>query len=102
MKWRGAIGAGLVYGLSVFSIGFVLGAIRTLLVVPRTGATAAVLAEAPVILYISWIISRRLIIRFNVADKAASRILMGGIAFAVITWFLDRAKHGPGPRVTMG
>ena len=33
MKWRGAIGAGLVYGLSVFSIGFVPGAIRTLLVV---------------------------------------------------------------------
>jgi uncharacterized membrane protein len=26
----------------------------------------------------------------------------GWIAFAVLTWFLDRAKHGPGPRVTMG
>jgi len=30
---RDPIGAGLVYGLSVFSIGFVPGAIRTLLVV---------------------------------------------------------------------
>ena len=84
MKLRDAIGAGLVYGLVVFSIGFILGAIRTLVVVPRTGVTAAVLAEAPVILYTSWIISRRLIFRFNVADKAASRILMGGIAFAVL------------------
>jgi hypothetical protein len=26
----------------------------------------------------------------------------GWIAFATITLFLDRAKHGPGPRVTMG
>ena len=26
----------------------------------------------------------------------------GWVAFATITWFLDRAKHGPGPRVTMG
>jgi uncharacterized membrane protein len=26
----------------------------------------------------------------------------GWIAFAMITLFLDRAKHGPGPRVTMG
>jgi hypothetical protein len=26
----------------------------------------------------------------------------GWIVFAAITWFLDRAKHGPGPRVTMG
>ena len=27
---------------------------------------------------------------------------VGWISFAVITYFLDRAKHGPGPRVTMG
>jgi hypothetical protein len=26
----------------------------------------------------------------------------GWIAFAVLTWLFDRAKHGPGPRVTMG
>ena len=26
----------------------------------------------------------------------------GWISFAAITYFLDRAKHGPGPRVTMG
>jgi len=26
----------------------------------------------------------------------------GWIGFAAITYFLDRAKHGPGPRVTMG
>jgi uncharacterized membrane protein len=26
----------------------------------------------------------------------------GWIAFAIITLFLDRAKHGSGPRVTMG
>ena len=81
---RKSIEAGLVYALVVFAAGFVFGAVRTLLVAPRIGATAAVLLEAPLILTVSWIVSRRCVQRFSVAADAVSRIVMGGVALATL------------------
>ena len=76
--------AGVVYGLSAFVIGFGLGAIRTLFIAPRVGATNAVLFEAPVILYASWIISRRCVSHLDVAANVANRVWMGTTAFCAL------------------
>lgn len=64
--------AGVLYFALVFVVGFVLGVIRTLWLVPRFGARTAELAEAPVMLLVTitsaqWIV-RRLVVpatRFN-------------------------------------
>jgi hypothetical protein len=42
--------AGVLYALAAFLIGFVIGAIRVTLIVPRLGETAAVCLEAPICL----------------------------------------------------
>jgi len=76
--------AGIVYALAVFALGFALGAIRLLLVSPRIGATAAVLAETPVILTASWWLSALCSKQFSVEPSAPSRILMGAVAFIAL------------------
>lgn len=76
--------AGLVYACAVFVIGFALGTVRVLLLAPRTGATAAVLLEAPLMLCASWWVSRRCIRRFRVARATGVRLLMGAVAFLVL------------------
>ena len=81
---RASIKAGFAYFLGVFLVAFCLGAIRTLVVAPRVGATAAVLLETPIILVVSWWVSRWCTQRFNVLAATPDRALMGAIAFAVL------------------
>jgi hypothetical protein len=50
--------AGALYAIVVFSIGFILGTIRILLLAPRLGETAAVIVEVPIILAASWPVCR--------------------------------------------
>ena len=50
--------AGVAYAVTVFTIGFVLGTVRVLLLVPRVGSTIAVSVESPIILIASWYVSR--------------------------------------------
>ena len=71
-----ALRAGFVYFLIVFAIGFVLGTVRVLFVVPRFGATNAVLIELPVMLAVSWIVCAWLVRRFGVARAVAARLVM--------------------------
>jgi len=79
-----AVTAGCVYALVVYLFGFAFGAVRVFLVVPRLGATVAVLLEAPIILLVSWKVSRWSIARFAVDSHPAARASMGGVAFAVL------------------
>lgn len=79
-----AVLAGLVYFLIVFAIGFVLGTLRVLFVVPQFGETAAVAMEVPVMLTASWFACRWIVARFAVPDAAAARLVMGGVAFALL------------------
>lgn len=76
--------AGVVYALSAFSIGFLLGAIRVTLVAPRVGETLAVLLEAPLMLAVSWKLSRWSAGRFRVLSYFNDALLMGVIGFATL------------------
>lgn len=76
--------AGATYFAIVYAIGFLLGTVRVLLLVPRVGEAGAVLLEAPLILGASWIASRWSGDRFAVPSTAAPRLAMGGIAFGLL------------------
>lgn len=78
------ISAGFAYAVAVFAFGFALGTVRVLLLVPRLGATKSVLLEAPVILAISWIVSKVIVQRFHVRPEPVALGAMGGAAFGVL------------------
>ena len=77
--------AGLAYAILAFAVGFALGTVRVLLVVPRTGPTVAVLLEVPVILAASWWIARLCAARFEVSRAVAARVVMGLAALLILT-----------------
>jgi hypothetical protein len=79
-----ALRAGAFYIAIMFAIGFVLGTIRVLVVIPRVGDTNAVLLELPVMLALSWFACSWLVRRFAVPSDAAPRLVMGGVAFALL------------------
>ena len=79
-----AIKAGLVYFALGFGVGFVLGTLRVLVMIPRVGELTAVLLELPLILTATWIICRQLTRRFEVPPVLAPRLVMGATAFALL------------------
>lgn len=78
-----AVRLGAHYATAVFLAGFVLGALRTLVIAPRTGDLAAVLVELPVILAISWGVFGALA-RGQARLTLSARLLTGLAAFAVL------------------
>jgi len=76
--------AAFTYVLAVFTVAFVLGTIRVLIVIPRLGETLAVLLEAPILLVVSWWVSRWCVRVFRVGATTAERTLMGAVAFAIL------------------
>ena len=70
-----------VYFLTLFSLGFVLGTIRTLFVAPHIGVLAATAAEVPVMLVAALFASRWAVRRWHVLDATRVRIAMA-------VWFL--------------
>ena len=62
--------AGALYAIVVFSIGFILGTIRVLLVAPRQGETTAVIIEAPIMLAASWFVCRWCVNWINVRRRS--------------------------------
>lgn len=77
-----ALRLGLVYFASVFAVGFVLGAIRTLFLIPRIGELGAVLVELPVILTAAWAICGQLVRVQRLS--AAQAVAMGALAFGLL------------------
>jgi vacuolar-type H+-ATPase subunit I/STV1 len=78
------IAAGLAYFAIVFAAGFVLGTIRTLVLVPRIGAVAAVLVELPLMLAIAVVVCRWLVSRLAVSPSFGPRLVMGVVAFVLL------------------
>ena len=79
-----SIGAGLAYFAIVFPIAFAFGIFRTLVLVPAIGKMAAVSIELPFLLAVSWMGALWLVGRFDVAASLPARLIMGGVAFAVL------------------
>lgn len=73
---------GALYVTAVFAAGFVLGVLRTLVLVPLLGELTAVLLEVPVILGISWLVCTRILQRWPLAHPAA--VAMGATAFVLL------------------
>ena len=76
--------AGAAYFAIIFSLGFILGTVRVLAVIPRIGEFAATLLELPLILTASWFVSGWLIKKMRIAPQTSSRLLMGAVAFGLI------------------
>lgn len=81
-----SIRAGLVYFALIFLLGFVLGALRTLFVQkgPVNARLIGVIIELPVMLGASWFLCAQLVRRFRVGAAPHARLLMGGVAFALL------------------
>lgn len=80
----GPVMAGLVYGLAVFAVGFVLGTLRELILAPRFSRDAVVLIEGPVILVMAWIVAGWIVRGLRVPPRTPARLGMGGVAFALV------------------
>ena len=76
--------SGFLYFLGIFALGFVLGTIRTLVLVPRIGALSGVLLEIPVMLTASWFFSIRLITRYSVPKDLKSLLCFGQWGFFLL------------------
>ena len=74
--------SGTAYVAAVFAAGFVLGVLRTLVLVPLLGEMAAVLVELPVILAVAWLVCARILRRWPLSPAAA--VGMGAIAFLLL------------------
>lgn len=81
--------AALIYTALVFAVGFALGVLRTLVLVPRLGPTFAVLLELPVMLTAAWFLCRTTLRRRPVAP-GVPRLLMGG-AYLVLLLLAEAA-----------
>ncbi|RZF28985.1 hypothetical protein EVC45_14285 [Paraburkholderia sp. UYCP14C] len=68
----------------MFAIGFALGAIRILLLVPRLGEAAAVSLEVPFMLAASWNLSRWSANQHDLLTDTSEALLMGAIALVVL------------------
>jgi len=76
--------AGVVYFALVFAAGFVLGAIRTVWVVPRLGVRTAELAEAPIMFGISIVAARWVVRHLQVSPLRSRRLAMGCAALGLM------------------
>lgn len=80
----GSLVAATCYFLAVFATGFILGALRVLIIVPALGELPAVLLELPLMLVISWFVCRAVTARVPVGDGVGARLAMGAMAFALL------------------
>ncbi len=80
----GVPAAALAYFAAVFVAGFVLGTLRVLLLAPVLGEVAAVLAELPVMLAVSFLAARWAVGRFAVPARFLPRLAMGETAFLLL------------------
>jgi hypothetical protein len=76
--------AGALYFCLVFVVGWVLGPIRELLIVPHAGRTAGVLIEAPLMLAAMILAARWTTRRLAVAPTLGTRITAGLVALGLL------------------
>lgn len=75
--------AAVIYWGIVFALGFVLGTVRVLWVIPRVGLLPATVLELPIILTASWFAAGWIVRRFAIGGQREALIL-GGLAFVLL------------------
>ena len=75
---------GLLYFAIVFGMGFVLGAIRTVWIVPRVGTRLAELMETPIMLVVTIVAARWIVLHLAMPSTPSARLGMGGIALCLL------------------
>ncbi len=83
-----AVRAGAAYFVVVFAVGFILGALRNIFLMPHLGETVAVVVEVPVMLIASWFACRAVLARIAVPPRRGDRLLMGGVALSLL-WIAE-------------
>jgi hypothetical protein len=86
--------AGALYFALVFGVGFVLGTIRTLWIVPRFGTRTAELMETPIMFVVTVLAARWVARRLSLPPTPATRLGVGFVAvgfllvmeFTVVLW----------------
>jgi hypothetical protein len=81
---KNAVGAGAGYFMLVFAAGFLLGTLRTLLLLKFLGELTAVAIELPIILSISWLACAWLIRRYSLPAQLTQRAVMGATALLLL------------------
>ena len=76
--------AGVLYFVLVFAVGFVLGTIRTLWIVPRFGTRTAELMETPIMFVVTIVAARSIVCRLAVPSTRSARLGMGCIALGLL------------------
>lgn len=85
---RPALVAGLRYGLEAFALGFILGIIRTLIVAPAIGASAAVMIEFPLLLLaMAW--RARTIVRRPPELSGTGNLVVMGLTGSIVLMFAE-------------
>lgn len=79
-----AIRAGLAYFALVFGAGFVLGALRVTLIVPRLGERIAALGEMPLMFVVTLVAARFVVRRFAVPPSMPARLGTGLLALVLL------------------
>lgn len=79
MNW---LRAGALYFLLVFALGTAFGILRIGILVPRLGATGALLLELPAMLVAAWFICRNILRRIEVPRSL--RLAMGATYFLLL------------------
>ncbi|MGP6088124.1 hypothetical protein [Antarctobacter jejuensis] len=82
---RRILSAALVYALIVFAIGFGLGTLRNLVLIPLVGVLPAVLIELPFMLAACWFVARWVVAHKQVPAQAVLRLGMGAGALVILT-----------------
>jgi hypothetical protein len=79
-----ALKAGALYFIIVFALGFGLGTLRVLVIIPVVGELAAVIIELPVMLVASWLACGGVLAKVPVPAALAPRLVMGVVAFVLL------------------
>lgn len=84
---RQALSAGVVYAIALFGLGFVLGTLRVLLVVPMLGELGATLIELPLMLAASYFVCRAIVRRWQLpADHHARAAMAFSFLFLLLSF----------------
>ena len=83
MMYTKLLTRGLIYFAIVFAAGFLLGIVRTLLIVPTVGERNAELLEMPFMLVVI-IAAARFVVRRSAAASPAAFLLIGCIALGLL------------------